>query len=64
VGDEEEAADTDVAEQDEEELLHSVVRRVQFVRQHLEERDVEKCPAGDALKWFPDLSFCCLYGIA
>ena len=49
--DEQEAADADVPEQDEEELLHSVVRRVQLVRKHLEERDVEEGPAGDPLKW-------------
>ena len=51
MSDEQEAADADVPEQDEEELLHSVVRRVQLVRKHLEERDVEEGPAGDPLKW-------------
>jgi hypothetical protein len=49
VRDEEQAADADVSKEDEEELRHPVVRRVQLVRQHLEERDVEKGPAGDAL---------------
>ena len=50
MSDEKKAANAGVAEQNEEKFLHPILRSVQLVREDLEERDVEKRTAGDALK--------------